>query len=64
MVRIKGTDSIFGEITLSGAKNAALPLVVGACLCSEPVTLHNMPVELNDLKVMMGVLRDIGFNIE
>ena len=64
MVRIKGTDSIFGEITLSGAKNAALPLIVGACLCSEPVTLHNMPVELNDLKVMMGVLRDIGFNIE
>ena len=34
MVSIKGTDSIFGEITLSGAKNAALPLIVGACLCS------------------------------
>lgn len=64
MVSIKGTNSIFGEVSLSGAKNAALPLIVGACLCSEPVTLHNMPVELNDLKVMMSVLRDIGFIIE
>lgn len=64
MVSIKGTNSIFGEVALSGAKNAALPLIVGACLCSEPVTLHNMPVELNDLKVMMSVLRDIGFIIE
>lgn len=64
MVSIKGTDKIFGEVRLSGAKNAALPLIVGACLCSEPVTLHNMPVELNDLKVMVDVLRDIGFSIE
>ena len=49
MVKVKGTNRVFGEIELSGAKNAALPLIVGACLCSEPVTLHNMPVELNDL---------------
>lgn len=64
MIRIKGTDRIFGEIELGGAKNAALPLIVGACLCSEPVTLHNMPVELNDLKVMVDILKDIGFDIE
>ena len=64
MVKVKGTNRVFGEIELSGAKNAALPLIVGACLCSEPVTLHNMPVELNDLKVMISVLRDIGFRIE
>ncbi len=64
MIKIKGTDKIFGEIELSGAKNASLPLIAAACLCSEQVTLHNMPVELNDLKVMISVLRDIGFKIE
>lgn len=64
MISVKGTNKIFGDINLSGSKNAALPLVVAACLCSEPVTLHNMPVELNDIKVIISVLRDIGFNIE
>lgn len=64
MISVKGTNKIFGGINLSGSKNAALPLVVAACLCSEPVILHNMPVELNDIKVIISVLRDIGFNIE
>ncbi len=63
MITLKGAEKIFGEITLSGAKNAALPLLASACLCSEPVTLHNMPVELNDIKVMIAVLQDIGFNV-
>lgn len=64
MICLKGANKIFGEIELSGAKNAALPLIVAACLCSEPVTLHNMPIELNDIKVMMSVLRELGFEIE
>ncbi len=64
MISVKGTNKIFGGINLSGSKNAALPLVVAACLCSEPVILHNMPIELNDIKVIISVLRDIGFNIE
>lgn len=64
MIRIKGAKKIFGEISLSGAKNAALPLLAGACLCSEDVTLRNMPVELNDIKVMITVLQEVGFNIE
>lgn len=64
MIRIKGAEKIFGEINLSGAKNAALPLLAGACLCSEDVTLRNMPVELNDIKVMISVLQEVGFDIE
>lgn len=64
MITVKGANKIFGEIELSGSKNAALPLIVAACMCSEPVTLHNMPVELNDIKVIIAVLQDIGFDIE
>lgn len=64
MVVIHGTDSVFGQIELSGAKNAALPVLVAACFCSGTVKLNNMPVELNDVKVMISVLQDIGFHIE
>ena len=64
MIRISGTDYIFGEVSLSGAKNAALPIIVGACLCSDDVVLKNMPTELNDVKVMISVLRQIGFPID
>ncbi len=64
MICINGADRIFGEIELSGAKNAALPLLVAACLCDEDVTLHNMPTELNDVKVMVSILEDLGFLVE
>lgn len=64
MMRVSGANHIFGEISLSGAKNAALPIIVGACLCSDDVVLKNMPTELNDVKVMISVLRQIGFPID
>lgn len=64
MITVKGAKKVFGEIELSGAKNAALPIIAAACLCSETVILHNMPVELNDVKVLINVLKEIGFDIE
>ncbi len=64
MVVIHGADHVFGQIELSGAKNAALPVLVAACFCSETVTLKNMPVELNDIKVMISILQEIGYQIE
>ena len=64
MITIKGAEKIFGEIELSGAKNAALPIIAAACLCSETVVLKNMPVELNDVKVLVSVLYEIGFDIK
>lgn len=64
MITVKGAKKIFGEVELSGAKNAALPIIAAACLCSETVTLHNMPVELNDVKVLVSVLNEVGFDIK
>ena len=64
MVKIQGTDRIFGQVELSGAKNAALPLMVAACFCSEKVTLKNMPVELNDIKVLVSILQELGFYVK
>ena len=64
MIKVSNSKNIFGEIHLSGAKNAALPVIVAACLASEDVVLKNIPTELNDVKVIISVLRDIGFVIE
>lgn len=64
VVAIKGVKQIFGEIELNGAKNVALPMLVAACFCTETVTLKNMPVELNDVKVMISILKEIGYSIE
>ena len=63
MVIIKGGKKIFGQITLSGAKNAALPILIAACLCKETVKLNNIPIELNDVKVLISILEDIGYKI-
>ena len=64
MVIIHGNNSVFGSVNISGAKNAALPLLVAASLCSEDVRLNNMPVELNDVKVLISILNKIGYKIE
>jgi UDP-N-acetylglucosamine 1-carboxyvinyltransferase len=59
-----GENKIFGEINLSGAKNSALPIIIAACLSSEDVVLENVPIALNDVQVLISVLRDIGYIIE
>ena len=64
MVTINGAKKIFGQIELSGAKNAALPILVAACFCKETVTLHNIPTELNDVKVLISILKEIGYCVE
>ena len=64
MITVNGTKRIFGEIELSGAKNAALPLLVAACFCKNTVTLNNMPTELNDVKVLISILQEIGYCIQ
>ena len=40
---IEGNNKIEGEITASGSKNAALPIIATAILNPEPVTFYNIP---------------------
>ena len=63
MYVIKGTNELFGEINLSGSKNSALPIIVAACLSEENITLHNVPLELVDVKILLDLLSNIGFNV-
>jgi UDP-N-acetylglucosamine 1-carboxyvinyltransferase len=58
-IRIRGGARLKGEIAISGAKNAALPLMVAALLTDETLTLTNVPW-LADVAFMAELLRGLG----
>jgi len=61
-LRIVGGRRLEGEISISGAKNAALPILCAALLTAEPVTLRNVP-QLNDISTTVRLLADLGVKI-
>ena len=60
---IRGGRRLQGEVTISGAKNAALPELCAALLCTEPVSLVNVP-GLQDVRTTFKLLRNLGVAIE
>ena len=56
---IKGGKRLVGEVAISGAKNAALPLIAASILTGGRSTFRNVP-NLNDVKTMAEVLRSLG----
>jgi UDP-N-acetylglucosamine 1-carboxyvinyltransferase len=60
---IKGGTPLHGEVTPSGNKNAALPLLAACLLTEEPVILHNLP-EIRDVQTMRDLLSSLGITIE
>jgi UDP-N-acetylglucosamine 1-carboxyvinyltransferase len=60
---INGGIPLRGELTPSGNKNAALPLLAASLLTSEPVILHNLPGIL-DVKTMIQLLKSLNVQIE
>ena len=61
--RVKGPSVLQGEVTISGAKNAALPILFAAILAEEPVEIHNVP-ELRDIDTSVKLLTRLGAKIE
>lgn len=62
-LKIRGGKKLEGKIYISGAKNAALPLICASLLTDETVTLTNMPV-LSDIRSMNALLEQLGTSIE
>ena len=62
-IKITGGKVLNGEIYISGAKNAALPLICASLLTDETVTLTNMPI-LSDIRAMNALLVSIGTQID
>ncbi len=60
---IEGGYRLHGEVTVSGAKNAALPIMTAALLAETPSIIHNVP-DLRDTRMMAEVLRALGAKVE
>lgn len=56
---IKGGRKISGEVTISGSKNAALPIIAASILNKGKTTLYNVP-NIHDTQMMFEILNKIG----
>src|SRR5437868_286795 len=62
-IRIEGGVRLAGAIPISGAKNAALPLMAAALLTESPLVLSNVP-KLADIAFMAELLTSFGVGLE
>lgn len=62
-LRITGGTPLHGEVTISGAKNAALPILCACLLTEEPVRLNNVP-DLKDIRTMLRLLEQLGVKVQ
>jgi UDP-N-acetylglucosamine 1-carboxyvinyltransferase len=60
---IKGGVPLHGEVTISGAKNAVLPIMAATLLTSEPCVIRRVP-DLSDVKFMGEILRSLGAEVK
>ena len=60
---IEGGHPLQGEVTPSGNKNAALPLLTACLLTDEPVILNNVP-NIGDVQTMRHLLESLGMSVE
>ena len=61
-IRIIGGTPLFGEIKISGAKNAALPLIAASLLTDQELTLKNLP-DLADVQTFKNLLTHLGAEV-
>jgi len=56
---IRGGRPLTGVVTVSGSKNATLPILMAALLTAEPIVLHNVP-RLRDVRTAIALLEGLG----
>ncbi len=61
-LQIRGGAPLDGEVRISGAKNATLPILAGALLADGPVTIGNVP-HLQDVTTMIELLGRMGASV-
>ena len=59
---IRGGVPLHGEVTVSGAKNAALPIMAATLLTAEPCVIHRVP-DLSDVRFMGQILASLGATV-
>lgn len=60
---VTGGAPLHGEVRISGAKNAVLPILCAALLADGPVTIDNVP-DLHDVKTTLRLLGELGVGVE
>jgi len=61
-LRITGGTPLEGTVRISGAKNAALPILAGTLLATRPTTIRNVP-HLKDVTTMLSLLQSMGVEV-
>ena len=59
---VEGGRPLFGEVHISGAKNAAGAIIPAALMVSGPCRIENIP-QISDVKLLLGILQDLGANV-
>ena len=62
-LEIEGGRPLHGQVRVSGAKNAALPMLIAALLSAETSELRNVP-DLRDVDLLLSLLQQLGASVE
>lgn len=62
-IEVQGGVALHGDVVVSGAKNAVLPILCATLLAEEPVLIENVP-DLHDVATTLKLLADLGATVE
>lgn len=62
-IRVKGGNTLAGEVNISSAKNSVLPIIVACILCGDEITIKEAPL-LEDVYVICNVLKELNAEVE
>lgn len=60
---IKGGNKLYGEVTISGAKNAAVAIIPAVILSDSPCRIENIP-DISDVKTLTKILKEMGAEVK
>lgn len=60
---VTGGNQLFGEVSISGAKNAAVAIIPAVILCDEPCTIENIP-NISDVTLIGRILQSMGAEVK
>ena len=63
-IKINGGGRLEGDVVISGAKNACLPLLACSLLTEQRLHLKNVPMQLEDVKLMIELLKSLGKRVD
>ena len=60
---MKGGNPLVGEVTIGGAKNAALGILAASIMTDEDVLIENLP-DVRDINVLLEAIQEIGASVD